>query len=274
MIGICIPHRGREAYLATTMQHVRRYVKDTGDYRFYVGDQVDGGLFNLSMARNVAALAAIDDGCDHLVFQDVDLMPLCGASYAANGIEFWFLSAGGVKLPAATVLKVNGWNPHFAGWGWEDTEFHTRITRLIGQPIDWPKSVTGRVTVIRNLDLHPDGTDWRDYSQRYFQYQDSGPLYQPMPAAERNFPFYDRGDWLVASRSASNREFTDQIGRLPTELMTRYFAGVGMNLIDKNRLQQRRQDDVLSIRFDPKDLKEEFDYESLRGHVLHRQPFA
>ena len=139
MIGICTPYRNRENYLpiflAETSAYLARHYPQL-DYRFFIGQQLSGRLFNGAAARNVAARGAIEAGCTYLVFMDVDTFPVNGVDWKPQPSdlpEMWFQHSGGSRMHPHVFLTCNGWNINFAGWGEEDTEFYHRL-RIMG---DW-----------------------------------------------------------------------------------------------------------------------------------------
>ncbi len=54
------------------------------DHTIYIAHQCDEYLFNRGLMKNIAAKHAIDDGCDYIVWHDIDMVPeddSCDYSY-------------------------------------------------------------------------------------------------------------------------------------------------------------------------------------------------
>jgi hypothetical protein len=127
-LAILVPYRHRKGYLDIFLREVPRYlerVNGISDYAIYVAEQQSQDLFNVALSRNVAARAALDDGTfGYFVFHDVDVIPLCGVDYGPRSFNVaWFLSAGSCKVMVADLVRANGYNPDFVGWGDEDVDF-------------------------------------------------------------------------------------------------------------------------------------------------------
>ena len=128
-LAILVPYRARKAYLDIFLREMPAYLErtsGTSDYAIYVAEQQSQGMFNLALSRNVAALAALDDGAPgSFVFHDVDIIPLRGVDYRPRSSNVaWFLSAGSCKVMAADFVRANEYNPDLVGWGDEDAEFY------------------------------------------------------------------------------------------------------------------------------------------------------
>ena len=84
-LGICIPYRNREEHLERLLPKLDEHLTKQGiDYCVYVGHQVDDKLFNRGSMKNIAAVKALEDGCDYVAFHDVDMLPnddSCDYSY-------------------------------------------------------------------------------------------------------------------------------------------------------------------------------------------------
>jgi xylosylprotein 4-beta-galactosyltransferase len=80
-LGICIPYRDigdgvRKKHLDTLIPHLEKFLGEKGiEFRCYIGHQVDDKKFNRSGTKNVAFLAAKEDGCDYVAMHDVDMLP-------------------------------------------------------------------------------------------------------------------------------------------------------------------------------------------------------
>ena len=75
-LGVCVPYRNRESHLKEFIPKIGKYLKDRGiDYQIYFGHQVDDKLFNRGATKNIAAEWAFKEGCDYVVYHDIDMIP-------------------------------------------------------------------------------------------------------------------------------------------------------------------------------------------------------
>ena len=82
-LGVCVPYRNREAHLKEFVPKVGKYLESKGiDYCMYFGHQVDDKLFNRGAMKNVAAEWAFKEGCDYIVWHDIDMIPEEGCDYS------------------------------------------------------------------------------------------------------------------------------------------------------------------------------------------------
>ena len=82
-LGVCVPYRNREAHLKEFIPKVGAYLESKGiDYCMYFAHQVDDKLFNRGATKNVAAKHAFEDGCDYIVWHDIDMIPEEGTDYS------------------------------------------------------------------------------------------------------------------------------------------------------------------------------------------------
>eukprot|EP00961_Rhodomonas_salina_P045324 609055-Rhodomonas_salina.2 len=70
--------KGRTAQLDLFVHNMTAWLQDRGhtNFHFLVSEQTQRGLFNKGILFNLGALAAFSMGCEHLVFHDVDQLPL------------------------------------------------------------------------------------------------------------------------------------------------------------------------------------------------------
>lgn len=143
-LGICIPYRDREEHLDRLLPKLDEHLSKQGiDYCVYVGHQVDDKLFNRGSMKNIAAVKALEDGCDYVAFHDVDMLPnddTCDYSYPEDtpihiatklskysyslGYEQYF---GGVVLFNKEHLeRTNGYSNDYWDWGQEDDDLFWR----------------------------------------------------------------------------------------------------------------------------------------------------
>jgi len=82
-LGVCVPYRNREAHLKEFVPKVGQYLESQGiDYQMYFGHQVDDKLFNRGAMKNIAAEWAFKEGCDYIVWHDIDMIPEEGCDYS------------------------------------------------------------------------------------------------------------------------------------------------------------------------------------------------
>ena len=75
-LGVCVPYRNREAHMHEFIPKVAKYLKNQGiDFHMYFCHQVDDKLFNRGATKNIAAKHAFEDGCDYIVWHDIDMIP-------------------------------------------------------------------------------------------------------------------------------------------------------------------------------------------------------
>ena len=147
-LGVCIPYRDigdgvRKKHLDTLVPHLEKFFGDRNiDFRCYIGHQVDEKKFNRSGTKNVAYLAAKEDGCDYMAFHDVDMLPHDDVDYSHPGdtpkhiatyLSQWDNTLRDIEYFGGCVLftteqfeKVNGYNPNYWDWGFEDDDLFYR----------------------------------------------------------------------------------------------------------------------------------------------------
>lgn len=144
-LGVCVPYRNREAHLKEFVPKLGKYLEDRGiDYCMYFGHQVDDKLFNRGATKNVAAEWAFKEGCDYIVWHDIDMIPEedGGADYSfpkenpihiATSIsqmnyklkyEEYF--GGAVLFSKEQVERTNGYSNDYWDWGMEDDDLFWR----------------------------------------------------------------------------------------------------------------------------------------------------
>ena len=147
-LGICIPYRDngdgvRKEHLDKLVPHLEKFLGDRNiDFRVYIGHQVDEKKFNRSGTKNVAFLAAKEDGCDYVAFQDVDMLPQDDCDYSHPGdtpkhiatyLSQWDYTLRDIHYFGGVVLftieqfeNVNGYLTDYWGWGFEDDDLFWR----------------------------------------------------------------------------------------------------------------------------------------------------
>lgn len=144
-LGVCVPYRNREAHLKEFVPKVGKYLEDRGiDYCIYFGHQKDDKLFNRGAMKNVAAKFAFEDGCDYIVWHDIDMIPEEGGgadySYPAEHpvhiatnisqmdykLKYFEYFGGAVLFTKEQAYKTNGYSNEYWDWGSEDDDLFWR----------------------------------------------------------------------------------------------------------------------------------------------------
>jgi len=143
-LGICVPYRNREAHLKEFIPRVGKFLEERGiEYAMYFGHQVDDKLFNRGAMKNVAAEQAFKDGCDYIVWHDIDMIPLddhCDYSYPKDNprhiaihisktnyhLKYADYFGGAVLFTKEQVEKTNGYSNGYWDWGMEDDDLFWR----------------------------------------------------------------------------------------------------------------------------------------------------
>lgn len=142
-LGVCVPYRNRETHLKEFVPRVSKFLEDRNiDFQMYFGHQVDDKLFNRGAMKNVAAEWAFKEGCDYVVWHDIDMIPEDGCDYSfpeekpvhiATNIsqsdymlkyEEYF--GGAVIFSKEQVMKTNGYSNDYWDWGMEDDDLFWR----------------------------------------------------------------------------------------------------------------------------------------------------
>ena len=144
-LGVCVPYRNREAHLHEFVPKVGKYLKNQGiDFQMYFCHQVDDKLFNRGATKNIAAKHAFEDGCDYIVFHDIDMIPdeNGGADYSypekaprhiATKIQqmnyelkYHEYFGGAVLFTKEQIEATNGYSNDYWDWGMEDDDLFWR----------------------------------------------------------------------------------------------------------------------------------------------------
>ena len=144
-LGVCVPYRNRELHLNEFIPKVGKYLKDRNiDFQMYFCHQVDDKLFNRGATKNIAAKHALEEGCDYIVWHDIDMIPVegGGADYSfpekaprhiATKIEQmdWKLKyheyfGGAVLFSKEQLEATNGYSNDYWDWGMEDDDLFWR----------------------------------------------------------------------------------------------------------------------------------------------------
>jgi len=143
-LGVCVPYRNREAHLEEFIPRVGRFLEEKGiEYCMYFSHQVDSKLFNRGAMKNIAAKHAFEDGCDYIVWHDIDMIPEdgnCDYSYPEKNprhiavniskhnyhLKYEDYFGGAVLFTKEQVEKTNGYSNEYWDWGMEDDDLFWR----------------------------------------------------------------------------------------------------------------------------------------------------
>jgi hypothetical protein len=142
-LGVCVPYRNRETHLKEFIPTVGKYLESQGiEYCMYFGHQTDDKLFNRGAMKNIAAKHAFEDGCDYIVWHDIDMIPEEGCDYsyptetpihiATNisqmdyKLKYEEYFGGAVIFSKEQVEKTNGYSNDYWDWGMEDDDLFWR----------------------------------------------------------------------------------------------------------------------------------------------------
>lgn len=161
-LGVCVPYRNREEHLKEFIPAVTKYLEDRGiDFCMYFCNQADQKLFNRGATKNIAAKFAFEDGCDYIVWHDIDMIPEEGGgadySYPAEHpvhiatnisqmdykLKYFEYFGGAVVFTKDQVEKTNGYSNEYWDWGMEDDDLFWRCyledlvdTRIVQTRLD------------------------------------------------------------------------------------------------------------------------------------------
>ena len=142
-LGVCVPYRDRELHLNEFVPKVGKYLKQQGiDFQMYFCHQIDDKLFNRGATKNIAAKHAFEDGCDYIVWHDIDMIPEEGADYSFPDkypihiatkisqmeykLKYHEYFGGAVIFSKEQVEATNGYSNNYWDWGMEDDDLFWR----------------------------------------------------------------------------------------------------------------------------------------------------
>jgi len=145
-LGVCVPYRNREMHLNEFVPKVGKYLKSQGiEFCMYFCHQTDDKLFNRGATKNIAAKHAFEDGCTHIVWHDIDMIPEEGADYSfpkdnprhiatkisqmEYGLKYHEYFGGAVVFSKEQVENTNGYSNNYWDWGMEDDDLFWRCHR-------------------------------------------------------------------------------------------------------------------------------------------------
>ena len=144
-LGVCVPYRNREAHLHEFIPKVGKYLKEQGiDFQMYFCHQVDDKLFNRGATKNIAAKHAFEEGCDYIVWHDIDMIPEleggCDYTYPEDyprhiatqisqmdyQLKYHEYFGGAVLFNKDHIEATNGYSNDYWDWGMEDDDLFWR----------------------------------------------------------------------------------------------------------------------------------------------------
>jgi len=142
-LGVCVPYRNREEHLNTFIPRVSKHLKDHNiDFHMYFCHQVDDKLFNRGATKNIAAKHAFEEGCDYVVWHDIDMIPEGDTDYSFPKkhpihlatqisqmdyrLKYHEYFGGAVLFSKEQVEATNGYSNDYWDWGMEDDDLFWR----------------------------------------------------------------------------------------------------------------------------------------------------
>ena len=144
-LGVCVPYRDRELHLNEFVPKVGKYLKNQGiNFQMYFCHQTDDKLFNRGATKNIAAKHAFEEGCDYIVWHDIDMIPEegggCDYSYPSDAprhiatqisqmdyqLKYHEYFGGAVLFTKEQVEATNGYSNGYWDWGMEDDDLFWR----------------------------------------------------------------------------------------------------------------------------------------------------
>mgnify|MGYP000332831207 CR=1 FL=1 len=143
-LGVCVPYRNREEHMNQFVPHVTKFLEERGiEHTIYLAHQCDDKLFNRGLMKNIAAKYAFDDGCDYIVWHDIDMVPedeSCDYSFPKDNpqhiavrisqsdyqLKYEEYFGGAVLFSKEQVERTNGYSNDYWDWGMEDDDLFWR----------------------------------------------------------------------------------------------------------------------------------------------------
>jgi len=146
-LGVCVPYRNREEHMNTFVPNISNFLDKMGiEHTIYIAHQCDEYLFNRGLMKNIAAKYAFEDGCDYIVWHDIDMVPedeSCDYSYNLDnpkhlavrisqsdyGLKYYEYFGGAVLFTKEQVEATNGYSNDYWDWGMEDDDLFWRCVK-------------------------------------------------------------------------------------------------------------------------------------------------
>ena len=141
--GIVVPYRDREYHLKIFIPKIVEILKFRNiNYHIYLIEQDQAKPFNSGKLKNIGTIFSILDGCDYIVFNDVDTIPASNNifyDYPGEKVNHLFgyrmCLGGAISLSVENIERINGFFNNFWGWGFEDTDLKFKV-EMCGLTID------------------------------------------------------------------------------------------------------------------------------------------
>jgi hypothetical protein len=184
-----------------------------------------------------------DDVFEHLIFHDVDVIPIKNIDYRPRNYNVaWFMSAGTCKIPASAYRGANGYNARFVGWGDEDKEFYHHLSVLNFDVREWHRSDEAKDAVIMNLEWPAMSAAEALYRSRiYFGRDRMGPRFVPYTSSTRVISRYDKKDFFSPVHRRRNAKIWRDVYAMPPPEKAAYIRDNGMNLVDLAKIVVRQR---------------------------------
>jgi hypothetical protein len=146
-LGVCVPYRNREEHLKEFVPTVSKFLESQNiDFKIYFAHQTDDKLFNRGAMKNIAAKHAFEDGCDYIVWHDIDMVPeddTCDYSFPNDNpqhiavrisqsdyqLKYEEYFGGAVIFSKEQVERTNGYSNDYWDWGMEDDDLFWRCVK-------------------------------------------------------------------------------------------------------------------------------------------------
>jgi hypothetical protein len=146
-LGVCVPYRNREEHLKEFVPIVSKFLESKDiDFKIYFAHQTDDKLFNRGAMKNIAAKHAFEDGCDYIVWHDIDMVPeddTCDYSFPNDNpqhiavrisqsdyqLKYEEYFGGAVVFSKEQVERTNGYSNDYWDWGMEDDDLFWRCVK-------------------------------------------------------------------------------------------------------------------------------------------------
>lgn len=144
-LGVVVPYRNRPKHLQLFVEYLTNYLKDI-NHSIIIIDQDDDLDFNRGKLLNIGFIEAKSQGCDYVVFHDIDMLPIdvdysyvdkpthlvgdleLPEGYSRDLFDTYF---GGVTIfPVDLFESVNGYTNEYFGWGFEDDNLLLRCKEV------------------------------------------------------------------------------------------------------------------------------------------------
>lgn len=146
-LGVCVPYRNRESHMNEFVPHITKFLEEKEiEHTIYLAHQCDDKLFNRGLMKNIAAKHAFDDGCDYIVWHDIDMVPeddTCDYSFPDDNpqhiavrisqsdyqLKYEEYFGGAVVFSKEQVERTNGYSNEYWDWGMEDDDLFWRCVQ-------------------------------------------------------------------------------------------------------------------------------------------------